>query len=422
MAEEEVERRVHPLRQAAVFAFAPLILMDTFLLIFTTTLLVLKLDPKTGPFVAGIVGAVYPGVNMIFELFWGWVADKYGRRPPLMIGGFFTIPALLGFVFATQPWHLLVAAAIRGVGGSAGVPLSKALAADLAPRKVFGERLGAWSMALYAAPLIGFAISGPLMEIWERLPFLLASITEMTCLLLAFFVIPETIIKKPLRKAKDAKGSSPTPLKTGGFRGETREFSKILRRRGIAVYSLALMMGFLGFTSVSTIAIPLFATKLGLSPTQISIIYVSGLLVPVMGLVPGGALSDKVGRKWPVILGGLYSALLWLLYVLVPSLAIPFLGIILIELVKSVGACISEPAFLAYAFEWVGTRERGRASAVTEFWRDFGTLIGLPLVGFLYWTYGPSYTFYYASLVGIIAYILVWVFWKNPPTPEQSGD
>ena len=95
---EEAVPRVHPLRQAAVFLFAPLIIMDTFLLVFTTTLLADKLGAGI---MMGFIGAVSPAVNMVFGPLWGWVADRYGRRLPLILGGFFTVPALIGFVFAT---------------------------------------------------------------------------------------------------------------------------------------------------------------------------------------------------------------------------------------------------------------------------------------------------------------------------------
>jgi sugar phosphate permease len=100
---------------------------------------------------------------------------------------------------------------------------------------------------------------------------------------------------------------------------------------------------------------------------------------------------------------------------------VPFLGFIIIELIRSVGPSFSEPAILAYAFEWVRTPERGRASAISEFCRDFGTIVGLPVVGFIYWALGPLYTFYYAAIVGVITYIAVWILWKPAPPLEELG-
>ncbi len=422
MAEEELEEaapRVHPLRQASVFFLAPLIIMDTFLLVFTTVLLAKDLGANA--FVAGIISTTAPAVNMPMGLFWGWVADKYGRRPPLMIGALFTIPGLLSFTLATQPWHLVVSAAIRGIGGSAGVPLSKALAADLAPRKVLGERMGAWSMAIYAAPLTGFAIAGPLYEIYDRLPFIAAAVFEFACLLLAAFAIPETLVKrKSFGKAKKTERETETSRITR-FRQGAKEWGAIFRLRGVAIAAFALLMGFVGSTAASTIAFPLFASGIGVTATQISLVYVSGMIIPIMGLVPGGAFSDRFGRKWPVLFYGFWGAIMWPLYTRVPGFAFPFLGFVLINLATSIGAVVGEPAMIAYMFSWTHKRERARASAITEFCRDFGTVIGLPLVGLIYDKLSAESAFYYAAIVGIITYIIVFFAWKEPPPTEELG-
>jgi len=414
---EETELRIHPLRQASVYILAPLILMDTFLLLFTTTLLCEKLDPIQGPIVAGIVGAVYPAVNMVFELFWGWLADKVGRRIPIILGGLFTIPGILIFVFATEPWQLIIGAAVRGIGGSAGIPLSKALAADLAPRKVLGERMGAWTMAMYAAPLIGLSLAGPLWDIWDRLPFLTAAVTELVCVLLAIFAIPETIIlrNRVHRKAKEARPSS----KIDRFKKGAGEWLAILKRRGVLVSAFTTLMAYAGSTAASTIAFPLYAAGLGLSGTQISLVYTLGLIIPILGLVPGGAFCDKYGRKWPAVLGGICAALTWPLYVFVPGMASPFLGFALIHIISSVTSCFREPALISYMFSWVRRSEAGRASAVTEFFRDFGTVVGLPLIGYIYKMLSPETAFYYACIVGVITYLIVLVIWKEPPPVEE---
>lgn len=393
--------------------------MDTFLLVFTTVLLAEKLGAS--PFWAGIISTTAPAVNMPMGLFWGWMADKYGRRPPLMVGALFTIPGLLSFVLASQPWHLVVSAAIRGIGGSAGVPLTKALAADLAPRKVLGERMGAWSMAIYAAPLSGFAIAGPLYEIYDRLPFIMAAVFEFICLLLAAFAIPETLVRrKSPGKAKKTEREPGTSRMTRFSQG-AKEWGEILRLRGVAIAAFALLVGFLGSTAASTIAFPLFASSLGVTATQISIVYLSGMIIPIMGLVPGGAFSDRFGRKGPVIFNGFWIAIMWPLYTLVPGFQYPFLGFVLISVATSIGAVIGEPAMIAYMFSWTRRKQRARASAITEFCRDFGTVIGLPLVGLIYERLSPESAFYYAAIVGIIAYIIVFFAWKKPPSPEELG-
>lgn len=425
MSDEEALLRVHPLRQASIFIYAPLVIMDTFLLVFTTVLLAEKLGAN--PFWAGVISTTAPAVSMPMGLFWGWMADKYGRRLPLIVSGIFSVPALLSFTLATESWHLVVASAVRGIGGSAGLLISRVLVADLAPRKALGERLATLLMAMSATPLIAFTFSGVLYEMDYRLPFITAAILEAVALLLAVFVIPETLVKRK------------PPMEVMGV--EEREFPRMdqsgngamdwflaLTRRGAALYTLNILVGSLLVSVPTTIAFPSIAVDLGLSPTQISLVYTFGMMIGLLSFIPSAILSDMIGRKWPVLFAGFLGALAWLLYLLVPGMAaagIAFPGLLLINLVSGVASGLGGPAFLAYFFEWIPMRGRGRASAVTEFFKDLISVVDLLfslLIGFSFSTFyamlPPESIFCFAGITGIIVYVIVWVAWQEAPLPE----
>jgi MFS family permease len=268
--EEEVPR-VHPLRMAAVYIIAPVIIMDTFLLLFSTTI---RADEIGAGFLVGLIIPAYTGMNVLTAPLWGWMADKYGRRPPLIIGSFFTVPACVFFAFATEPWHLIAASLIRGIGGSADVPITRAIAADLAPRKVLGERMGAFTMAMYAAPLIGISIYGPLYEMDWRLPFLAAAFTEFLDFLLVLFAIPETLVKKGRPKSVEET----KPYRMERIKRGAREWYVILKRRGVALVIFSTLVGAFVGRGISTLAYPLYTRKFGLTPTQLGIVYVVGMV------------------------------------------------------------------------------------------------------------------------------------------------
>lgn len=492
---EEAELRVHPIRYASVYVLAAVTLMDTFLLLFTTTLLAEQL--QAGILIGFIVPA-YTGMNAATELFWGWMADKYGRRIPLIIGSCFTVPACVMFAFATNPWHLIIASAIRGIGGSADVPISRAIVADLAPRKALGERMGAFQMARYAAPLIGITVAGPLFDMNWRLPFLAAAAFEFLDFLLIVFLVPETVTKRPMpRKAKVTKevAVSPAATRAGEFFSGiivvilnvlllvvaglgwvmfkpldfvgvnplfsmmfggvlilslflsvvfsmgyaiplilgpkrtdaamvgAKNWSVILRRRGVALFVITVFVGSFVGRGISTLVYPLFQKEFGLSATQVSITYTIGMLVAIVGYTPGGRISDKIGRKFPIIFQGYYGALTNLLYTLIPAMAsggMAFPGFIILSIVGSASVIIGGPAFSAYFYEWVPLKERGRASAMTDFFDDIGVTFGFPLVAFIYEGIDPLTAFYFATVVGVITTTVIWIFWKPAPPSEDS--
>jgi MFS family permease len=413
---EEVPR-VHPLRMAAVYIIAPTTIMDTFLLLFTTTLLAEKLGAGI---LLGFIVPAYTGMNVLTANLWGWMADKYGRRPPLIIGSLFTVSGCVLFAFATEPWHLIAASAIRGIGGAADVPITRAIAADLAPRKVLGERMGAFSMAMYAAPLIGISISGPLYQMDWRLPFLAAAFTEFVDFLLVLFAVPETLVKKGRpRSAEEAK-----PYRMERFKRGAREWYLILKRRGVALFILTVLVGAFVGRGISTLAYPLFAKQFGLSETQISIVYVIGMIISIMGLTPGGRISDRIGRKFPILFQGYYGAITTFLYTFIPAMAtagMAFQGFLLISIVGSASVIVGGPAFTAYFYEWVTLKERGRASAMSNFFDDLGVTFGFPLVAGIYKLVSPLHLFYFGAVVSIVVTSIIWIFWKDPPPREELG-
>lgn len=416
MSDEEAIPRVHPLRQVSVFIYAPLVLMDTFFILFAQTLRANALG--AGPVVIVLMTPIYTLFNFLTGPFWGWMADKRGRRPSLIISGFFTVPALLWFALATEPWHLLVASAVRGIGGSAGILISRVLVADLAPRKALGERIAALSIATFAVPQIGMAYSGVLYDIDNRLPFIVAAIPETTALLLAVFAIPETLVKgSPPTEVTGAERMHARALsRMDRFRQGAKEWFVILRRRGAALYIFAMLMGAL--VGTGTVALPSFLQNLGLPAWRISLAYTSGMVIGLLGQIPGGILSDRIGRKWPVLFGGFCGALTLPLYTLVPGMANPLLGVLLINSVSSVAGVVGGLAFSAYFYEWVPTPERGRALAMTEFFTGLVTMGGFPL-SVIYAMLTPESLFYVAAIAGIFVYIVVWAAWKEAPLPEE---
>jgi MFS family permease len=51
--------------------------------------------------------------------FFGWAADRFGRRLPMVLGLAGMVLATLAFAFAQQFWQLVVARIAQGVSGAA---------------------------------------------------------------------------------------------------------------------------------------------------------------------------------------------------------------------------------------------------------------------------------------------------------------
>jgi hypothetical protein len=265
-------------------------------------------------------------------------------------------------------------------------------------------------------PTFGVPLGLGLFDISHQMPFIAAAIAEITVVILGVFLVPETVIKmgRP-------GGVKPTkPKKT--FREGARTWLGLVKRRGLAVsYFGTFYTAFIPM-SVPALTLPLYATfdppdGLGLTASHLSLIYLlSGALRMVL-TVPGGALSDRVGRKWPIVIATFVDGFVWLSYpFLTPAIA--FSGILALRSVDTADDSLYSGPMTAYMMEWAGRGERGRVSGINELFRTLGTGIGVPLLGAIAEIFGMASSFYYASAVAFVSAAVIMLAWVHPPKPK----
>jgi DHA1 family multidrug resistance protein-like MFS transporter len=148
---------------------------------------------------AGGTGAAYGFLvsiaalsQLLFSPFWGYLADRIGRKPVLSIGLAGFAASLLAFAVAETMGSLLLARAATGLLSSAILPAALAAAGDLSGEK---ERMGTMGrlMAVFSlGAIVGPGLGGLLGEIGLRAPLYIGAGIAALSLLLVAFVMPET--------------------------------------------------------------------------------------------------------------------------------------------------------------------------------------------------------------------------------------
>lgn len=95
----------------------------------------------------------------IGQVFYGPVADRFGRRKPLLFGiGLFTLASLACALAPTLEW-LLAARFAQALGGCAGMVVNRAVVRDLCSpiesARVFSKLMLVMGVAPILAPLVG---------------------------------------------------------------------------------------------------------------------------------------------------------------------------------------------------------------------------------------------------------------------------
>ena len=147
--------------------------------------------------------AVYFIGLAIGQLLYGPLADRFGRRKPLLVGiTLFTLGSLACAMAPSLEW-LIAARFIQALGGCAGMVISRAVVRDLcdpiASAKVFSQLMLVMGLAPILAPILGGAMLATLG--WQSIFFCLCTFSVLSGLAVARW-LPETL-------AADAK---PAPL------------------------------------------------------------------------------------------------------------------------------------------------------------------------------------------------------------------
>ncbi len=185
----------------ALSAFGPLAI-DFYLPAFPAMAQAFATDEKH---VQATLAAYFLGLS-IGQLAYGPVADRFGRRKPLMFGVTLFTLASLACAYAPNLDTLVVARFIQALGGCAGMVLSRAIVSDkcdpVASAKVFSQLMLVMGLAPILAPMLG----GVLVNLagWQSI-FLALSLFSAGCLLAVSLglaeSLPEHIPRQPLSGA-----------------------------------------------------------------------------------------------------------------------------------------------------------------------------------------------------------------------------
>jgi len=165
----------------------------------------------------------------------------------------------------------------------------------------------------------------------------------------------------------------------------------------------ASLLSRLGYQMARSPVLPIFAADLGAVPELIGVIVAASTVTGVFFKLPSGALSDVLGRKRMMVLGGLFFAIPPFLYPLVQE---PW-SLLVLRFVHGFATAIFSPVASAYV---ASLAETGRGARLGWFSsaNDIGATGG-PLIGgfVLYFTNSYSLTYLLVGALGVLTLLVV---------------
>ncbi|CAK9891449.1 MULTISPECIES: multidrug effflux MFS transporter [Pseudomonas] len=173
----------------ALSAFGPLAI-DFYLPGFPAMALAFGTDEKH---IQTTLAAYFLGLSL-GQLAYGPVADRFGRRIPLLVGVTLFTLASLACAFAPSLDALIVARFVQALGGCAGMVLSRAIVSDkcdaVGSAKVFSQLMLVMGLAPILAPMLG----GLMVNLygWQSI-FIALTLFSALCTLAVALGLPESL-------------------------------------------------------------------------------------------------------------------------------------------------------------------------------------------------------------------------------------
>jgi DHA1 family bicyclomycin/chloramphenicol resistance-like MFS transporter len=128
------------------------------------------------------------------QAFYGPIADRMGRRAPLLFGCTLYMIACIGCAFAPTIQSLVLLRLAQALGGCAGIVISRSIVRDLFDQQESARMYSFLMLVMGLAPITAPLIGGQLLlYLGWRAIFVTLSLFGLACVLLVTFVLPESL-------------------------------------------------------------------------------------------------------------------------------------------------------------------------------------------------------------------------------------
>ncbi|MFQ6128807.1 MAG: MFS transporter [Thermoplasmata archaeon] len=341
----------------------------------------------------GLIVAMYSIVHVPANIVLGRLADKIGRRNPLVFGLLWDAFSVFLYSLARNPIHLLLVRFSHGLGGGFVGPSSMAIAASLAPEGRKGRMMALYGIALAFSVIVGFMLSGIIVS---RLGY------EMLFYVLSASLIVAVAFALSIKEPEDSERVKTT------FKKDLANILDILKRKlGLTSYSSIFCLYFV--MGAFTVLVPLFMRDFGMTEIHVAISFTTFAFLSMMVHYPSGWLSDRIGAKVPAIAGLLTIALSMLLLPFFHSL----LSLLPLMALFGIGHGLVFPSASTMIVQSTSADERGLASGVFYALLVAGVAVGAPIAAFLASIFSIEVGIWAAAFACVIGFCMVLGLLKN---------
>jgi MFS family permease len=310
------------------------------------------------------IASTIPGI--LISLPAGSLSDILGRRKVLLISSLIFASAPFLYLLINFWWQLILVRFYHGFATGMFVPVAGALIAETFPTKR-GERISLFSSVTMVGRIIAPILGGFILEVTNKnfhSLYLAVGIAGVTAFITALPFLRE---KKPVVRDENSKSVT--------LRGIVHGWKSVAKTRGVLTVGFVEASQYYAYGSVEFFLVKYMGDVANLDPFVQGTIMASQLVIVMLSKPYLGRVSDRIGRRTPIIAGALISG--------IPLVAVPFsthfLILLLLSIMYGLGFSMVTSSTPALVSELVPMEVVGSAMGFLSTIMDVGQTLG-PLI------------------------------------------
>lgn len=362
----------------------------------------------------GFVAAASTVPGILISLPAGSLSDIFGRRKVLLASSIVFASAPFFYIFINSWWQLILVRFYHGFATAIFVPVARAAVAEYYPSKR-GERISTFTSATIVGRAIAPFLGGLILSItiWNyHMLYLAVGVAGVTTLLTTLVLLKGKDNVPKNRQAEKSSNRTQTKRKTK----PAHKWREVFRNPGIIVASTIEASARYVYGALEFFLSGYLKNIAQLDPSLIgTIMGMQLVLIPAVSPFMG-RISDKVGRRIPILIGLTISGF--------PLIAIPyttqFLPLLAISLIYGIGFSMIISSTPALVSDFASKEVYGAAMGFLATIMDIGQMLGPIVTGMILSTFGYSGSFISLGAILLNFCIFFSAYQKLTSSSERS--
>ncbi|NWF92495.1 MAG: MFS transporter [Syntrophaceae bacterium] len=347
----------------------------------------------------GLIEGIAESVSSFLKLLSGWFSDRFQKRRAIIFFGYSLASLTRPFMgLATSAYHVLFLRFFDRVGKGVRASPRDALLSQSSLENERGKAFGFQRAMDHAGAMTGPLLTSFLMATLTqdlRVIFILAAIPAGLCLWIFY------------RGVSDVKGNQPSSVPA--FKLHLKSWDRKFK-------SFLLIITLFTLGNSSDAFLLLRAKDLGIDVVSIPILWFLFHLSKSIFSVPGGTLSDRIGRKRVMIIAWIIYGLVYLGF----AFASRVYHIWFLFSIYGIFYGLSEGTERAWVADLVEESRRGTAYGAYHFFIGMAALPASLVMGFLWKAIGVRWAFSFGAAMALIAALLAMILMRDRPRFKGS--